>query len=625
LSNTTRLKSFGVENYTVFEDSGDININSITVFAGKNNVGKSSILSAINLLGYNKNTREKGQAIYNRVLRRNPSGTVNKTIYLRGTFECEIDETIDKTIVAIENYVHQQGWEPDLNKLCNYDTVMNILKSHKFLLSLLFWAINGFPSVKTIGFQGFDFDITKDNGAFTYEGVPSPDLPHVQYLGRALGSVLKGTVVQKCIPNFTSTIFYFGSHRTLSEDEWTVLRPEKELNPDAGNLKSFLNSVFSSNTGTANKIKQTMKEAFPEINDIIVPTSSNLVLQRGDQDSTPITDIRFKFTYFKPDEVTDTISLKNVGTGIEQYLAIISAIITAKQPSLFLIDEPHAFLHPFVEKKLLKLFEQYKDHTFVISTHSPTILNSVPRESINLLVRDANSGCVTCRPYSVGETLSELGLIPSDLWFYTRLLFVEGETEVRIYQTLMRRLFPDFVLSAIKIADLHHQASALRKGKNKKAIQKVMEAVIKAANPFAGEFDLPYLVVLDRETLTDSEVGDLQNMCNGRLLLTDQHEIENYLLDFDCVFQVLVDEADKRAVQRPEKDPMLKIFEDIKKTTSKGSDVLSVLFDKYGLTYDKIDHGSLLAESIPLNNFEEFKEKLNGFIKGNGASLGSLT
>jgi predicted ATPase len=80
-----------------------------------------------------------------------------------------------------------------------------------------------------------------------------------------------------------------------------------------------------------------------------------------------------------------TAPLQDCDTGIEQMFMIATAILTAKNPKLFLIDEPHAFLHPAAERYLLRLMQEHLEHQYVVATHSPVFLNSLPLHSTRLI------------------------------------------------------------------------------------------------------------------------------------------------------------------------------------------------------------------------------------------------
>jgi len=72
-------------------------------------------------------------------------------------------------------------------------------------------------------------------------------------------------------------------------------------------------------------------------------------------------------------------------------------IFTANDNSLVLLDEPETSLHPMAQKKLIKfILEQCKNKKLqiIISTHSPDIIEGMPKESIKILYEHVETGKV---------------------------------------------------------------------------------------------------------------------------------------------------------------------------------------------------------------------------------------
>jgi len=105
-----------------------------------------------------------------------------------------------------------------------------------------------------------------------------------------------------------------------------------------------------------------------------------------------------------------------------------------------LIDEPHAFLHPQAEHDLLTLLEEHPEHQYVIATHSNFLLNSRPLSHARLL--RIEGGATRVLDATRDELLSELGITAADLWLAERILWVEGSSEVSVFEQLLEELPP---------------------------------------------------------------------------------------------------------------------------------------------------------------------------------------
>ena len=426
-----RISRFRVINHTVFKDSGDIKLNDVTVLTGKNNIGKSAVLSAIYLLSkYGTENKE-----FYQILRR---PNVDNFIILQ--YELELALEFDEKSLKEKIHSAKKDLKPEDFSKC--DELIHKIETKQISIFIEFFHLGNKTVIQKFSVSGFIYHLEERRGIL-YSPVTSD-----QYVLNVFVNDLILNPLIRILSSHAYMIFYFNPHRVVSvEEEWSELSLGDKLTSNADNLKSFLHKLNSNDRKKYKSIESHMKRAFPEIEEIITPISQI-------SDKAGIlnhTDIRFKFKYYTPENYNETISLKYCGTGIEQYLAIATAIITAEYPTLFLIDEPHAFLHPFAEKKLLELIEEYPQHQYVISTHSPAILNFICSESIRLLKR-IEDGSVSYTEYNVESVISELGLRPSDLWFYEKILFVEGQTEEKVIPIILSKVFSKLKLNKIKIA-----------------------------------------------------------------------------------------------------------------------------------------------------------------------------
>ncbi|WP_146672282.1 AAA family ATPase, partial [Escherichia coli] len=87
------------------------------------------------------------------------------------------------------------------------------------------------------------------------------------------------------------------------------------------------------------------------------------------------------------DKLTYTESF--AGSGEFAIVSLILNIYSAKPNSLILLDEPEVSLHPGAQKRMMDVLYsivEQKKHQVVISTHSPVIVNTLPKDAIKLFV-----------------------------------------------------------------------------------------------------------------------------------------------------------------------------------------------------------------------------------------------
>jgi predicted ATPase len=85
------------------------------------------------------------------------------------------------------------------------------------------------------------------------------------------------------------------------------------------------------------------------------------------------------------------IPLNESGTGVGQVLAILYVAMT-NEPGVIAIDEPNSFLHPGAAKKLIQILKLYPQHQYIISTHSPELINVAQPAALHLVRFESKEG-----------------------------------------------------------------------------------------------------------------------------------------------------------------------------------------------------------------------------------------
>jgi putative ATP-dependent endonuclease of OLD family len=120
-----------------------------------------------------------------------------------------------------------------------------------------------------------------------------------------------------------------------------------------------------------------------------------------------------------------------------------------KQGAIILLEEPEMFLHPQMQRSLYKTLRNIGETNQVIyTTHSPHFV-SIPEYTEVALVRKGLSGTkVTQSSLSPNakrreKLIKEMDPERSELFFATRLLIVEGDTEKLAFPEYARKLSLD--------------------------------------------------------------------------------------------------------------------------------------------------------------------------------------
>lgn len=83
------------------------------------------------------------------------------------------------------------------------------------------------------------------------------------------------------------------------------------------------------------------------------------------------------------------------GSGEVAVVRLVIRILEAKPYSLILLDEPEVSLHPGAQERMkIFLLEQIKNkkHQIVLASHSPSIVDGLPKESIKVFYQNPNTG-----------------------------------------------------------------------------------------------------------------------------------------------------------------------------------------------------------------------------------------
>jgi putative ATP-dependent endonuclease of OLD family len=215
------------------------------------------------------------------------------------------------------------------------------------------------------------------------------------------------------------------------------------------------------------------------------------------------------------------------GAGIREALRIVLDL-ELKCPKLVLIEEPEVHLHPGLARVVANyLREKSSEVQMFVTTHSTEFVDSVSFQNAYLVSKDG-AGKTTCQLVEAEEEAlripAELGLRLSTVFMFDRLLFVEGPSDENVLRLLAQKLDVDLTKCNLGFVQ--------------------MGGVKNFAN-FAADATLDLLsrrqvlmwFVVDRDEMNDEDVKRMIDRLGPRAVLSvlDRRELENYLLDADAI------------------------------------------------------------------------------------------
>jgi len=331
---------------------------------------------------------------------------------------------------------------------------------------------------------------------------------HPQWLDELLQGSREADWASGLLAKWRSTYYHFRALRQGTE-RTQGLASEGRLNPTGANLSAVLHGLVTDQPQLFKRLGELIAEIVPGIGQLQVRTIGG---QR----------VVFETS-------TGDINLKDLGTGVEQLLMVLTVGLMEGPPFILLIEEPETNLHPAAQRALLGLLQSWAaDRQIVAATHGTVMLDWAPGgDGLWLVTREHDSSDVS----PVGEdhlaVLHSLGVRPSDVLSAERVIIVEGPTD----EDILRVWFPDLLRNP-RVAVLQGEG-----GDNARHAARLAEWL--AGTDRLGLRQVLY--IRDRDELAPSVIKKLLNSPTVHVLA--RRELENYLLHSATLAAVLGDQV----------------------------------------------------------------------------------
>ena len=448
-----------IKNYKSIKDETFIFNKGINVLVGKNNAGKSNIVSALNeVLGDKYNTTSYEDKIF----------YSNGQDELERKFKivAEIDEINDLDYSLLENIKKSTGFIDISNYFNEDDKDFDnewLLKDDDELkekypdlfnfkgTNLLVWKKKEglkeiFDNTKKIWIYKYynkDEDTNLYNIIIKEELRMNPLSPDEKvdkyYRMLYINPNIKATLMTSLlIPAFRST------ESTLKITKWTwygkLLRRKWE---DSCNPEHQVAIQKASD-----ELKETIGKVYRDLkNDINMQLGKTLSLMDVKIDINMLESKSEDYYKNIRLSVNDGIEtpLENKGSGLQSLIMIELFKFYCKifnQSSLLILEEPELFLHPHAKRMLSDILNDFikdKKNQIIITTHSEEFIHNIDIENINV-IRKTNEGTKKSRinkeNYGDGKELQKLKIElqhkNAEMFFAEKVILVEGEEQILI-------------------------------------------------------------------------------------------------------------------------------------------------------------------------------------------------
>lgn len=474
----------------------------LNVLVGANNAGKTSILQAI-------------AAVFNI---RNEEWHKSLSYHLKGNGKIEV-------VLAI--LLNKNEWLSLINIQASTQPLYADLLSDTLVTKLAEFSVNINVS--------FNFKDKKIISQTKTSEISDENLQELPLLQQQL-KLLKNIIAQVARYDFYNAFghpIYLEAVNMISPQEQFVAE-NTILNNRISNqhIRAKLYYVKQNDPQKFEDIKKEILNIFRDIKNFDV----NLNLKEGTFEFLLHEDVQTNgSTVEVPYDVSD------VGMGMQNLLVIVANILLLN-PSVVLMDEPDAHMHPALVKDFINIIKKLSDRTqFFITTHSVPLIEAVELSNIyNLSYARETKGTVVRNITSrdeVLDTLENLGFSISNFQFVQKpniYVFTEGLSD------------RDFILSFASKMEQKKNVNEFTvtfipiEGKGDRF--KLARLIDKLNNEF---IDRPILIVLDRDEASPENIELFRNKYFStnpkRLFYLTKRQIESYLLDEKALSKISLD------------------------------------------------------------------------------------
>lgn len=595
-----RITKVKLDNYVCFYDSPEFELGpGINFVVGKNNSGKTALLDALSCTPDRK-AHQSLCVIPERPGMHNESDVTDYELEYQFD-DGEVQATLTQPGIAqIYIPIFSENWNADDR---NRQLELDLASDHTSLALRFRYRDNRANSLFLRDDTVWKASTTETLRCFV---IPVADFgKNCQSRGQHTVEV-SNTFIGVLERYARSRIYRFQAERHTYEE--SSPNQNFELRSNAANLAQVLHSLKDDDPSAFERYFSLLQRIFPDIREIKTPVMDGKVkLRISDYDAT----LR------RPDLAID---LADRGTGLGQVMAMLFVILFYEDTRVIIIDEPYSFLHPSAIRELLAIFREFCQHQYILSTHSPTAIMSVPERTI-ILVQRAETVSSANKLDSLNNrdleaALNEVGTKRSDIFGMDAVIWVEGKTDKICFNLVMDK--HGGLPAGVEIIDLVHTGDFSDKKRGA-----LIEQIYARLSGSVGILPSALAFVFD---------GDLQNddfeETHTRKFLPRQN-YESYLIYSEILADILNrDAADDKSkdhtadsVRQWIRDNEGKEFDDAEWLKSvDGAKLLSAMFqDLAGISYkgNKAQYGEEITKRIleecP-NHFQEIVDLIKSIL-----------
>ncbi len=427
-----KLKKVKIKNFRGYSNL-EFDINDLNVIVGKNDVGKSTLLEALDIYFNNTKVDNSDYNVYNN----NNEFSISCEFDLEQNYIYCIDSSIDTDLR--EEYLLNKNNNLEIKQVYNGDkpklkTVLIAKHPTNFdkpLITLKRQDLQKYIKDNNYKSSDYKLNINKELRKCIFENnklIFNNDEFEIETNQKDSDIINLFERFKNSFPKY----MLFKVDRTNTDQDSEVI----------DSLKAITKTAVSEIEPEFNKIKEEINNKIKEIADATLEKLKNFSPEIANTLNHELInkqlDSLFSFN-FRSD---DNISFNKRGSGVRRLLLLSFFLAESERKNcsnniIYAIEEPETSQHPDFQQKLIESFINLSEskRQIFITTHTPEILKLVDKNSVIFLEKDGkNVNVYQNNDIKLKEIIKELGILP--FVSYKGVLFVEGITDIRFIKNI---------------------------------------------------------------------------------------------------------------------------------------------------------------------------------------------
>lgn len=217
------------------------------------------------------------------------------------------------------------------------------------------------------------------------------------------------------------------------------------------------------------------------------------------------------------------------GSGVREALRLILDVEFGR-PEILLVEEPEVHLHPALETSMMRYLKRISLNIQVfVTTHSTNFLDTAEMKNVYLISRNESTQIQQMNfEEAESQIPKELGIRLSSLFMYDRLVFVEGPSDEAILREWAATLKINFSQANVGFVSMG-------------GVRNFTHYAAEATISFLTKRQVGIWFIIDRDERDETDISALKKLFGERskIIALDKREIENYLINARAIVEFI--------------------------------------------------------------------------------------